>query len=133
MTIFTMFFIELMAARFDVFGHQEHDLESSDPSKAVLRASEKPNSDTQTRKCKTGISFHSASATHDIQRFCIKPFTRKSEVLTLSQYKPTPIRIYKGMVLDLATPTVPLQPLPLLLRSLPLKDFQNQLLEVFRA
>lgn len=30
MTIFLMFFIELMAARFDVFGHEKHDVETAD-------------------------------------------------------------------------------------------------------
>ncbi len=43
MAIFTMFFIELMAARFDVFGNKSHthDLEASDPSKRILEYSEK--------------------------------------------------------------------------------------------
>jgi zinc transporter 1/2/3 len=41
MTVFTMFFIELMAARFDVFGEQAHDLEASYPSKDSVRAFEK--------------------------------------------------------------------------------------------
>jgi solute carrier family 39 (zinc transporter), member 1/2/3 len=41
MTIFTMFFIELMASRFDVFGEQAQDLEASDPTKDILRGSEK--------------------------------------------------------------------------------------------
>lgn len=41
MTVFTMFFIEIMAARYDVFGTQAHDLEASDPSKEVMRASGK--------------------------------------------------------------------------------------------
>jgi zinc transporter 1/2/3 len=37
MTIFTMFFIELMASRFDIFGEQGHDVESADPSKSALK------------------------------------------------------------------------------------------------
>jgi len=41
MTVFTMFFIELMAARFDVFGKQAHDLEATDPSLALFRHGEK--------------------------------------------------------------------------------------------
>ena len=41
MTVFTMFFIEIMAARFDVFGEQDHDLEASDPSKDLIGRSEK--------------------------------------------------------------------------------------------
>lgn len=40
MTIFLMFFIELLAARFDVFG-DHGDLESSDPSSQLIRAKEK--------------------------------------------------------------------------------------------
>ncbi|KAE8451568.1 hypothetical protein EG329_003641 [Mollisiaceae sp. DMI_Dod_QoI] len=42
MTVFTMFFIELVAARFDIFGHQDsNSLESSDPSVDLLRDTEK--------------------------------------------------------------------------------------------
>jgi len=41
MTVFTMFFIELMAARFDLFGSKAHDLEASDPSLDIMRQSEK--------------------------------------------------------------------------------------------
>jgi zinc transporter 1/2/3 len=41
MTIFVMFFIELMAARFDVFGRQAHDIEAADPSLDLMRKSEK--------------------------------------------------------------------------------------------
>lgn len=41
MTIFTMFFIELMASRFDVFGEDSHDLEAADPSKELMRQGEK--------------------------------------------------------------------------------------------
>ncbi|KAM3087285.1 low-affinity Zn(2+) transporter zrt2, variant 2 [Clarireedia jacksonii] len=41
MTIFTMFFIELMASRFDVFGENSHDLEAADPSKSIMRQGEK--------------------------------------------------------------------------------------------
>ncbi|ESZ99225.1 hypothetical protein SBOR_0432 [Sclerotinia borealis F-4128] len=37
MTIFSMFFIELMASRFDVFGEDSHDLESADPAKDLMR------------------------------------------------------------------------------------------------
>lgn len=39
MTIFVMFFIELMAARFDVFGNQghSHDLETNDPALDIIR------------------------------------------------------------------------------------------------
>jgi len=41
MTIFTMFFVELMASRFDVFGEESHDLEAADPSKSIMRQGEK--------------------------------------------------------------------------------------------
>ena len=57
MTVFTMFFIELMAARFDVFGHQEHDLEASDPSKDLFRASEKGNAKTSLNEGKEPSFF----------------------------------------------------------------------------
>jgi hypothetical protein len=42
MTVFTMFFIELMASRFDIFGEQHaSDLEKSDPANDLMRGSEK--------------------------------------------------------------------------------------------
>lgn len=41
MTIFLMFFIELLAARFDIFGEQAHDLEAADPSMNLVRQVEK--------------------------------------------------------------------------------------------
>lgn len=41
MTVFTMFFIELMAARFDIFGSKSHDIEASDPSLDLMRQNEK--------------------------------------------------------------------------------------------
>jgi solute carrier family 39 (zinc transporter), member 1/2/3 len=41
MTVFTMFFIELMASRFDIFGQQAHDLEASDPAQDLIRQNEK--------------------------------------------------------------------------------------------
>jgi zinc transporter 1/2/3 len=50
MTVFTMFFIELMAARFDVFGEQDHDLEASDPSKDLIRRSEKASEKKISKK-----------------------------------------------------------------------------------
>lgn len=49
MTIFTMFLLELMAARFDIFGHQDHDLEASDPSKHLMKAPEKAGVKTSLR------------------------------------------------------------------------------------
>jgi solute carrier family 39 (zinc transporter), member 1/2/3 len=41
MTVFTMFFIELMAARFDIFGRASHDIEASDPAQDLMRQNEK--------------------------------------------------------------------------------------------
>lgn len=40
-TVFTMFFIELMASRFDILGPKSHDLESSDPARDLMRQNEK--------------------------------------------------------------------------------------------
>jgi zinc transporter 1/2/3 len=57
MTVFTMFLIELMAARFDVFGHQEHDLEASDPSKELFSASEKGDARTTVKEGKSRLLF----------------------------------------------------------------------------
>jgi len=37
MTIFTMFFIELLAARFDFFGEHEHDVEARDPAMDLIK------------------------------------------------------------------------------------------------
>lgn len=39
MTIFSMFFIELMASRFDIFGEHDHDhdVEAVDPSVDIVR------------------------------------------------------------------------------------------------
>jgi zinc transporter 1/2/3 len=39
MTVFSMFFIELMAARFDVFGEHGHDMATSDPALDLIRQS----------------------------------------------------------------------------------------------
>lgn len=50
MTVFTMFFIELMASRFDVFGTHEH--EAADPAKNLLRDTEKYGSDSTLKKRK---------------------------------------------------------------------------------
>jgi zinc transporter 1/2/3 len=45
MTIFVMFFVELMAARFDVFGSHDHhdDLESADPALDIAADHAKEN------------------------------------------------------------------------------------------
>ncbi|APA11223.1 hypothetical protein SS1G_11438 [Sclerotinia sclerotiorum 1980 UF-70] len=37
MTIFSMFFIELMASRYDVFGQDSHDLEAADPARDLIK------------------------------------------------------------------------------------------------
>lgn len=38
MTIFTMFFIELLVSRFDIFGEHEHeDVEAADPALDLIR------------------------------------------------------------------------------------------------
>jgi len=41
MTIFSMFFIELIAARYEIFGEQGHDLEASDPASDLIKQQEK--------------------------------------------------------------------------------------------
>lgn len=41
MTIFAMFFLELMASRYGVYGLHAHDVEANDPSKNMLIDSEK--------------------------------------------------------------------------------------------
>ncbi|KAL2075728.1 hypothetical protein VTL71DRAFT_671 [Oculimacula yallundae] len=56
MTIFTMFFIELMASRFDVFGSHEH--EKADPANNLLRDTEKYGGSEGTLK-KATIAGHS--------------------------------------------------------------------------
>jgi len=51
-----MFFIELMAARFEIFAFQSQDLEAVDPSMDLLKGSgseeEKAGSNIGTRECK---------------------------------------------------------------------------------
>jgi solute carrier family 39 (zinc transporter), member 1/2/3 len=59
MTIFLMFFIELMAARFDVFGEQEHDIERAGPSIHPIKKREKySDSSTQGQSGKQQISLY---------------------------------------------------------------------------
>ncbi|TVY38681.1 Zinc-regulated transporter [Lachnellula subtilissima] len=60
MTIFLMFFIELMAARFDVFGAHAHDLEATDPAKDLIKAAEKPK-DGKSNVHKVFTDTHSHS------------------------------------------------------------------------
>jgi hypothetical protein len=56
MTIFLMFFIELLAARFDVFGEKAHDLEAADPSMNLVRQVEtKGAANSKIRKGKLRI------------------------------------------------------------------------------
>jgi len=57
MTVFVMFFIELLAARFDVFGQQAHDLEASDPSKDLMR-----EKDSDTKSALQKCEYHLPSA-----------------------------------------------------------------------
>jgi zinc transporter 1/2/3 len=61
MTIFVMFFIELMAARFDVFGRQAQDLELSDPARDLTRkhelSSHLPNGDTHSHNLNSTSSI----------------------------------------------------------------------------
>ena len=72
MTIFVMFFIELMATRFDVFGKQAPDLEASDPATDLMKKSEK----SDQRHSSDGHSGPSTSSTagNDLE------ITRKSSV-----------------------------------------------------
>jgi zinc transporter 1/2/3 len=60
MTVFTMFFIELLAARFDVFGQQSEDLEASNPAQDLMTQNEKFN-DTQLTLQKGKPRFFSLS------------------------------------------------------------------------
>ena len=65
MTIFLMFFIEIMAARFDVFGARDHshDLEASDPSKAYMRSENRDDAGTQIPMALT----HQAMASQEVE------------------------------------------------------------------
>jgi zinc transporter 1/2/3 len=65
MTVFTMFFIELMAARFDVFGEQAHDLEASDPSMDLLKDSEKCSAGKTTLQPASSKQSRSHSHSHE--------------------------------------------------------------------
>jgi hypothetical protein len=42
MTVFVMFFIEIMASRFDFFGENHTDLEARDPAMDLMRNSTRP-------------------------------------------------------------------------------------------
>jgi hypothetical protein len=63
MTVFSMFFIELMAARFDVFGEHGHDMATSDPALDLIRQSTykdeegKDNVETELRNSKQSFSI----------------------------------------------------------------------------
>jgi hypothetical protein len=81
MTIFLMFFIELMAARFDVFGEQAHDLEASHPSRDIMDEREKYNDATiaaQTGKRQIPLSNSRSSSllerSHDSLTLPPRPF-----------------------------------------------------------
>lgn len=56
MTVFTMFFIELMASRFDIFGAHDH-AESSDPAKDLIRDTEKYGDSNSTLKASKPLLF----------------------------------------------------------------------------
>lgn len=61
MTIFLMFFIELMAARFDVFGHKAHDIESASPTIVPSAQGEKyTDSNTRSQSGKQQTFIHSS-------------------------------------------------------------------------
>ncbi|CAG8957225.1 hypothetical protein HYFRA_00009427 [Hymenoscyphus fraxineus] len=62
MTIFVMFFIELMAARFDVFGTQghSHDLETNDPARDFIRKEKSETSASSNGVLKTKHIGHSS-------------------------------------------------------------------------
>ena len=45
MTVFTMFLIELIASRFDIFGEADQDLECCDPALAMIRSHERDGSE----------------------------------------------------------------------------------------
>ncbi|KUJ21885.1 ZIP zinc/iron transport family [Mollisia scopiformis] len=64
MTVFTMFFIELMAARFDIFGHQDSGVEASDPSLNLLRDSEKLAENSENSVDKTA-NMELSTRSHD--------------------------------------------------------------------
>jgi zinc transporter 1/2/3 len=57
MTIFTMFFVELMASRFDVFGEESHDLEAADPSTSLVRQGEKLSPMIPFKDCKHILTY----------------------------------------------------------------------------
>lgn len=50
MTIFTMFFIELLVSRFDIFGEHEHeDVEAADPAADLITRSRPKDSDEEEK------------------------------------------------------------------------------------
>jgi solute carrier family 39 (zinc transporter), member 1/2/3 len=69
MTIFFMFFIELMAARFDVFGEQARGLEATHPSRDIMGEREKynhANIEAQRGKHQIPLQFQSAPFSRDL-------------------------------------------------------------------
>lgn len=65
MTIFLMFFIELMAARFDLFGAHEHDLESAKPATDPTGYTEKQNDEFVSKS----MYYHSPALPSDLGPF----------------------------------------------------------------
>ncbi|TVY55928.1 Zinc-regulated transporter 2 [Lachnellula cervina] len=59
MTIFLMFFIELMASRFDIFGTHAHDLEAADPAKDVVKPARSSDGKASVHKEFTKTHSHS--------------------------------------------------------------------------
>ncbi|PQE05551.1 putative ZRT2-Zinc transporter II protein [Rutstroemia sp. NJR-2017a BBW] len=76
MTIFTMFFVELMASRFDVFGEESHDLEAADPSKSIMR---------QGEKLGPMIPFKDSSPQLSTEGSCLEASERSAETLDQNQ------------------------------------------------
>ncbi|CZR57101.1 probable ZRT2-Zinc transporter II [Phialocephala subalpina] len=84
MTVFTMFFIELMAARFDIFGHEDsHGLDHSDPSVDLLRDTEK-FSDTSGGSVDRTIIVESPVHKHDHGRHNGTEESSRHGVMTLT-------------------------------------------------
>ncbi|KAL3423386.1 ZIP zinc/iron transporter [Phlyctema vagabunda] len=94
MTVFVMFFIELMAARFDVFGDHTHDLESSDPARDLMRQTKEARIQTggdTLRRLLTTSTAKSSNASQDdttISPVVEDPATVETEQSKLSMTRP---------------------------------------------
>jgi zinc transporter 1/2/3 len=79
MTIFVMFFIELMAARFDIFGRQAHDDgEASDPARDLVKGKEM--SSHLPAGAGHSHNMHSSSSIADEDLAIPREATRKSSI-----------------------------------------------------